>query len=88
MGSLVALWALVRIVRPLPVHGLLDGAARTLFTMWQAYALTHGATRLLWLFLAVEVAFGIAQLMPWWSRAETRDAHSGAAGPGSAGGAA
>ncbi|MBO8185535.1 hypothetical protein [Streptomyces spirodelae] len=66
MGSVVVVWALLRIVRPLPVHGLFDGAARALFAMWQAYALTHGATRLLWAFLVVEVAFGVVQLLPWW----------------------
>ncbi|MDF9810795.1 hypothetical protein [Streptomyces sp. SPB162] len=66
MGSVVVVWAVLRIVRPLPVHGLLDGVARTLFAAWQAYALTHGAPRFLWLFLVMEVAFGVVQLAPWW----------------------
>jgi hypothetical protein len=65
MGSVVVVWAVLRIVRPLAVHGLLDGVARTLFAAWQAYALTHGAPRFLWLFLVMEVAFGVAQLAPW-----------------------
>lgn len=65
MGSVVVVWAVLRILRPLPVHGLLDGVARTLFAAWQAYALTHGAPRLLWLFLVMEVAFGVIQLAPW-----------------------
>ncbi|MBT2440364.1 hypothetical protein J7E93_09635 [Streptomyces sp. ISL-36] len=65
MGSVVVVWALVRIVNPLPVHGLFDGVARTLFAAWQAYALAHGAPRWLWLFLVVEVAFGVVQLAPW-----------------------
>ncbi|WP_406840639.1 hypothetical protein ACICHK_38740 [Streptomyces sp. AHU1] len=65
MGSVVVVWALLRIIEPLPVHGLLDGVARTLFATWQAYALAHGATRLLWLFLVVEAAFGVVQLLPW-----------------------
>lgn len=51
MGSVVVVWALLRIVNPLPVHGLFDGIARTLFAVWQAYALAHGAPRWLWLFL-------------------------------------
>ncbi|MFP1630038.1 hypothetical protein ACLB9X_34070 [Streptomyces sp. 5K101] len=71
MGSVVVVWALLRIVKPLPVHGLLDGVARTLFATWQAYALAHGATRLLWLFFVVEVAFGLAQLVPWWLNRRT-----------------
>ncbi|MEU8984446.1 hypothetical protein [Streptomyces sp. NPDC048309] len=65
MGSVVVVWALLRIVRPLPVHGLLDAVARILFAAWQAYALAHGATRLLWLFLGAEVAFAVLQLVPW-----------------------
>ncbi|GAA4889492.1 hypothetical protein ACFPM3_19205 [Streptomyces coeruleoprunus] len=66
MGSVVVVWALLRIVGPLPLHGLLDAAARTLFAAWQAYALAHGAPRILWPFLVVEVTFGILQLLPWW----------------------
>ena len=66
MGSVVVVWAVLRIVRPLSVHGLLDGIARTLFAAWQAYALAHGAMRLLWLFFTIEVAFGLVQLVPWW----------------------
>ncbi|MBQ1119981.1 hypothetical protein [Streptomyces sp. B15] len=66
MGSVVVVWALLRLVRPLAVHGLFDGAARTLFAMWQAYALAHGAFKLLWVFFVVEVGFGLAQLLPWW----------------------
>ena len=65
MGSLVVVWALLRIVDPLPVYGLFDGLARGLFALWQAYALAHGAPGLLWPFLAVEATFGLAQLCPW-----------------------
>ncbi|GAA2358630.1 hypothetical protein [Nonomuraea africana] len=68
MGSVIVVWAILRIVRPLPLHGLLDGVARTLFAMWQAYALIHGATGVLWLFFVVEVALGVVQLVPWWRR--------------------
>ncbi|SCG66317.1 hypothetical protein [Micromonospora halophytica] len=66
MGSVVVVWALLRILHTQPVHGLFDGIARALFAMWQAYALAHGATRMLWLFLVVEAAFGLVQLLPWW----------------------
>ncbi|MER6351501.1 hypothetical protein ABT186_06540 [Streptomyces sp. NPDC001634] len=69
MGSVVVVWAVLRIVRPLPEHGLFDGIARTLFATWQAYALAHGVSRLLWLFFGAEVAFGVLQLVPWrWAR--------------------
>ncbi|MFF6774314.1 hypothetical protein ACFY8W_12195 [Streptomyces sp. NPDC012637] len=65
MGSVIVVWSLLRVLRPLPLHGLLDGVARVLFTTWQAYALAHGAPAVVWLFLVVEVTFGVAQLAPW-----------------------
>lgn len=71
MGSVVVVWALLRIVKPLPVYGLADGGARTLFAMWQAYALAQGASRVLWVFFVVEVAFGVLQLVPWWRSRRT-----------------
>lgn len=80
MGSVVVVWALLRIVRPLTAHGLFDGAARTLFAGWQGYALAHGATRLLWFFLVAEVAFGAVQLLPWgWARTALWDESTGPA---------
>jgi hypothetical protein len=79
MGSVVVIWALLRIVKPLPVHGLFDGVARALFATWQAYAITHGALQLLWLFFAVEVAFAAAQLVPLLrlDRGRKRESHVG-----------
>ncbi|WAL66139.1 hypothetical protein ORV05_35770 [Amycolatopsis cynarae] len=68
MGSIVVVWSALRIARPLAVYGLLDGTARALFALWQAYAASHDTTRLLWLFFAVEALFGILQLAPWLSR--------------------
>src|SRR5262245_9631106 len=68
MGSVVLVWSLLRVLRPLPLFGLLDGVARVLFASWQAYALAHGAATVVWLFLAVEVAWGAAQLTPWTRR--------------------
>ncbi|MFB8239586.1 hypothetical protein ACFC58_23830 [Kitasatospora purpeofusca] len=65
MGSVVIVWAALRIVRPLPLHGLLDGVARVLFSSWMAYALAHGAPRILLPFLTLEIAWGIVQLAPW-----------------------
>jgi hypothetical protein len=65
MGSVVVVWALLRLFRTLPLHGLYDGIARVLFASWQAYALAHGAPKILVLFLVVEVSFGGVQLLPW-----------------------
>ncbi len=72
MGSVVIVWAALRIARPLPVHGLLDGIARLLFSAWMAYALAHGVSRILWPFLTVEAAWGIVQLVPWARNAQLR----------------
>ncbi|MFJ4408865.1 hypothetical protein [Streptomyces sp. NPDC088910] len=81
MGSVVVVWAALRIVRTLPEHGLLDGIARTLFSAWMAYALAQGASRILWLFLAAEATWGIVQLTPWLRPAvdhrTARPEHSG-----------
>ncbi|MET8770485.1 hypothetical protein [Streptomyces sp. NPDC004658] len=71
MGSVVLVWATLRIVRSLPLHGLFDGVARILFSTWMAYALAHGASRILWLFLTFEVAWGVAQLVPWLRNRDT-----------------
>lgn len=74
MGSVVVVWALLRLLRTRPVLGLYDGAARVLFAAWEGYAVLHGATRLLWLFLAAEAVFGVLQLVPWLRRQTTRPA--------------
>jgi hypothetical protein len=65
MGSVVLVWSVLRVVRPLPLHGLLDGTARVLFCLWEAYALAHGGPGVLWLFLVPEASFGVLQLAPW-----------------------
>ncbi|MGW7408294.1 hypothetical protein ACWGI9_32160 [Streptomyces sp. NPDC054833] len=77
LGSVVVVWALLRITSPLPLHGLLDGLARTLFALWQSYAATHGGVDLLWIFFTAETAFGAAQLAPWlWARRTTRNSEA------------
>jgi hypothetical protein len=68
MGSVVVVWSLLRLARPQRVHGLFDGAARVLFSVWMAYALAHGGPDLLWPFLIVEIGWGVAQLAPWAAR--------------------
>lgn len=68
MGSLVVVWATLRLISPRVVYGLYDGVARILFAIWEAYGAIHGATGLLWGFFAVEVVFGVLQLAPWLTR--------------------
>ncbi|MCQ6551651.1 hypothetical protein NPS70_00320 [Streptomyces sp. C10-9-1] len=85
MGSVVVVWSLLRLTGTRAVHGVLDAAARVLFALWQGYALAHGATRLLWFFLVVEVAFGAVQLAPWVRRRARRATGSARAETAAAG---
>jgi len=70
MGSVVVVWSLLRLIRPLEIHGLFDGIARVLFSTWMAYALTRGAPNLVWAFLIPEMMWGVVQLAPWVVRGE------------------
>ncbi len=64
LGSVVFVWAVLRIRDPQQVYGRYDAVARFLFAAWQAYALAHGASTLLVGFLVFELAWGIAQVLP------------------------
>ena len=68
MGSVVIVWSLLRLLRPVHLHGLLDGIARVLFSTWMAYALAKGAPNLVWVFLIPEMIWGVLQLAPWLDR--------------------
>lgn len=63
-GTVVTLWALVRLFRTDAAFGRYDAVGRFAFSTWMIVALLHGATPLLFGFLAVEIAFGIAQALP------------------------
>ena len=64
LGSVVVVWSLLRIREPEVRFGRLDALARGLFALSMLYALLHGASTVVAAFLVVEVAFGIAQLLP------------------------
>ena len=61
-GSIVLLWALLRLYLADVRLALVDGVGRLLFAIAMINALLHGATPLLWFFLIPEIAFGILQL--------------------------
>jgi hypothetical protein len=61
MGSVVVVWAVVRLRAPTPAHGTADVVARGLFAMWMAVALVCDASPLLAGFLIAEVAWAIVQ---------------------------
>ncbi|MEE1888113.1 hypothetical protein [Pseudomonas carassii] len=64
MGSIVCVWAWLRIRHPQVRFGRYDAAGRVLFATWQAYALAHGASGLLWGIFVLEVLWAIAQWLP------------------------
>jgi hypothetical protein len=64
LGSIVTVWAVLRLREPRVLYGRYDAAGRFLFAAWQLYALLHGGHPLIWGFFAAEVAFGIAQALP------------------------
>jgi hypothetical protein len=64
LGSVVCIWAVLRIRDPQLIYGRYDAVARFLFAAWQGYALVHGASSLLLTFLFFELAWGIAQVLP------------------------
>ncbi|PFH04554.1 hypothetical protein BCF11_5338 [Collimonas sp. PA-H2] len=64
LGSVVTIWALLRIRDPQLQFGRYDAAARFLFAVWQIYAVAHGASVIILAFTAMEIMFGILQSMP------------------------
>jgi len=64
LGSIVCVWAVLRIRDPQQVFGRYDAVGRFLFSAWQLYALVHGASSLLVIFLFFELAWGVAQVLP------------------------
>ncbi|SCW91502.1 MULTISPECIES: hypothetical protein [unclassified Pseudomonas] len=64
LGSIVCVWAVLRIRDPQLLYGRYDAAGRFLFAAWQLYALLHGASAVLWVFLFLEVVWGLVQVLP------------------------
>ena len=64
LGSIVCVWAVLRIRDPQQIYGRYDAVGRFLFAAWQAYALAHGASSLLVIFLFFEVVWGVVQVLP------------------------
>ncbi len=61
-GSIVMLWALVRIYTGDVRLAVVDGAGRLLFSIAMLHALLHGATLLVWIFLVPEIIFCVLQI--------------------------
>lgn len=64
LGSIVTVWAVLRLREARVQYGRYDAAGRFLFAIWQLYALAQGAHPIIWGFFVIEVAFGIVQVLP------------------------
>jgi hypothetical protein len=66
LGSIVVVWSVVRLLRPVPLLGAADTVGRLLFSTWFAWALVQGASPILIGFLVLEVAWGLLQGVAVW----------------------
>ena len=66
MGSIVVVWSLVRLRSPQLILGAADTVGRLLFSTWMLYAIFHGASAILWHFLAAEMLWAIVQGITVW----------------------
>lgn len=64
LGSIVTLWAILRIRDPQLQFGRYDAAGRVLFATWQIYAVMHGASVIILGFSAMEIVFALLQSLP------------------------
>lgn len=64
LGSVVCVWSLARLLAPSLLMGRLDALARLLFASWQLWAWKQGVSDLILWFTAVEIGFGIVQILP------------------------
>jgi hypothetical protein len=64
LGSIVTIWAVLRIRDPQLQFGRYDAIGRFLFAVWQIYAVIHGASVLILGFTLFEILFGVIQSLP------------------------
>lgn len=61
LGSIVVIWAVLRLRDPQQQYGRYDAVGRFLFAAWQIYAVMHGASVIILGFTVLELTFGILQ---------------------------
>ncbi|NMO23510.1 hypothetical protein HPC49_53390 [Pyxidicoccus fallax] len=68
-GTIVSLWAAIRIWRPEPAFGAADTVGRAAFSLWMAQALWMGQTYILVPMLVLELGWFFVQggAILWWS---------------------
>lgn len=83
MGSVILVWSVARLMVPLALFGRLDAVGRGLFACWQIFAMVNGGTMFIAVFTAMEVFWGILQLLPHDGCAISRQLRSASrCGPG------
>jgi hypothetical protein len=70
-GSVVLVWATLRLRRDDLSFARYDAVARALFSLWMILALIAGASPLIWGLLVIELAFCVAQALPVSEKAAT-----------------
>ena len=66
-GSIVTIWSVLRILKPEPMFGLVDGIGRMVFSSLMVYYLVvWSIPQIIVLFLVPEILFGITQLYGYW----------------------
>lgn len=61
LGTLVGIWSIVRMRAPTREHGMADTITRVLFAGWMTYAVVHGASTVVVLFLIGELGWALVQ---------------------------
>lgn len=64
LGSIVMVWAILRLRSPEVRFGRYDAACRALYTIWMTYALLEGFSVILLGYIIPEIVFGVAQMLP------------------------
>ena len=64
LGSVVLVWALLRISDPQQRFGRFDSVARLLFSTWMIWTFAMTGAPLLWLFIVPEMTWCVAQWLP------------------------
>ena len=64
LGSIVLVWAILRLRSPEVRFGRYDAACRALYTIWMVYALTQGFSIILLGYIIPEIILGVAQILP------------------------
>jgi len=64
MGSIVLVWAVLRLRGPTVLFGRYDAAGRALFSLWMAWAWMQTGAPVMLLFIVPEAAWAIAQAWP------------------------